>query len=51
VALTELGLASVYAGDGKDALDWARQVQRIDHARIPGWVARDGGGVLLYALT
>jgi predicted ATPase/DNA-binding CsgD family transcriptional regulator len=50
VALTELGLASVYAGDGEDALDWARQVQRIDHARIPGWVARDGGGVLLYAL-
>ena len=50
VALTELSLASVYAGDGADALEWARQVQQIDLARIPGWVARNGGGVLLYAL-
>jgi predicted ATPase/DNA-binding CsgD family transcriptional regulator len=49
-ALTELSLASVYAGDGADALEWARQVQQIDLARIPGWVARNGGGVLLYAL-
>jgi len=50
VALTELSLASVYAGDGADALEWARQVQQLDLARIPGWVARNGGGVLLYAL-
>jgi predicted ATPase/DNA-binding CsgD family transcriptional regulator len=50
MALTELSLVSVYAGDGEQALDWARQVQRIDQARIPGWVARNGAGVLLYAL-
>ncbi len=50
VALTELSLACVYAGDGEQALEWARQVQRIDRARIPGWVARNGAGVLLYAL-
>jgi predicted ATPase/DNA-binding CsgD family transcriptional regulator len=50
IALTELSLACVYAGNGADALDWARQVQRVDQARIPGWVARNGGGVLLYAL-
>ena len=50
VALTELSLASVYAGDGQDALEWAKRLQRIDQARIPGWVARDSGGVLLYAL-
>ena len=50
VALTELSLASVYAGDGQTALEWARQVQRIDQAKLPGWVVRNGAGVLLCAL-
>jgi predicted ATPase/DNA-binding CsgD family transcriptional regulator len=40
LALMDLGLAAYYTDDPENALAWARQAQRIDPARIPGWLAR-----------
>jgi DNA-binding CsgD family transcriptional regulator len=39
-ALLNLCRAGSYSGDTKNALEWARQAERIDPAAIPGWVAR-----------
>lgn len=43
LALANLSLIGSYTGDRDNALAWARQAQRIDPARIPGWIARGCG--------
>jgi predicted ATPase/DNA-binding CsgD family transcriptional regulator len=40
LALSELSLISSYAGDTGQALERARQAQRMDRASMPGWRAR-----------
>lgn len=40
MALAELSFISSYAGDTDQALQWARQAQRIDRGQMPGWHAR-----------
>jgi predicted ATPase/DNA-binding CsgD family transcriptional regulator len=40
LALFELSMISAYADDPEQALEWARQAQRIDRASMPGWRAR-----------
>ena len=37
VALAELSFISCYAGDGDQAVEWARQAQRISQDQMPGW--------------
>ena len=50
LALTNLAIATYYVGDISDALDWARQAQRIDRDRIPGVVARVRDNILALVL-
>ncbi len=50
LGLQNLFLGTYYAGDLEDALEWARQAERIDQARIPGWIARRGNDFLMLAL-
>jgi predicted ATPase/DNA-binding CsgD family transcriptional regulator len=40
MALTELSAISSYQDDHEQALERARQAQRIDHDQMPGWCAR-----------
>jgi predicted ATPase/DNA-binding CsgD family transcriptional regulator len=40
MALFELSFISAYADDAEQALEWARQAQRIDRSSMPGWRAR-----------
>ncbi len=51
VALAELSLISSYADDGDQAVEWARQAQRIDQDQIPGWSARKVKVTLPWALV
>jgi tetratricopeptide (TPR) repeat protein len=51
MALAELGFVFAYAGENEQALEWARQVQRIDHDRMPGWRARYVERVLPYVMV
>ena len=50
MALFELSVISSYADDGEQALEWARQAQRIDRASMPGWRARVIESLLPWAL-
>jgi len=50
LALAELSSAADYAGDAAAALEWARQAQRIDPARIPDWICRERDVILTTAL-
>ena len=50
MALVELSLISCYADDGDQAVEWARQAQRIDQVQMPGWTARKVELVLPWAL-
>jgi DNA-binding CsgD family transcriptional regulator len=50
LALVDLSLAAGYTDDPENELAWARQAQRIDPARIPGWVARLAGDCLTATL-
>jgi DNA-binding CsgD family transcriptional regulator/tetratricopeptide (TPR) repeat protein len=49
--LEELSSISTYAGQGEEAVEWARQALRIASDRIPGWFARRVKNVLPYALV
>jgi predicted ATPase/DNA-binding CsgD family transcriptional regulator len=51
MALTHLSLASYYDGDTENALEWARQTQRINPAVIPGRTARRCGVILANILV
>jgi predicted ATPase/DNA-binding CsgD family transcriptional regulator len=50
LALTNLGAGAYYTGNLADAMAWAREVQRIDPAGIPGWIARLSNDQLMLAL-
>jgi predicted ATPase/DNA-binding CsgD family transcriptional regulator len=50
MALFELSVISSYEDDGEQALEWARQAQRIDRASMPGWRARVIEGLLPWTL-
>ncbi len=47
----DLNVAASYTDDHENALAWARQAQRIDPARIPGWLARLSSDTLTDALS
>ena len=49
-ALFALAALAIYAGDSQANAAWARQVQRIDRAAIPGWIARQCTRLLAEAL-
>jgi len=49
-ALFALAAAAIYAGDSQAVAAWARQVQRLDRAAIPGWIARQCTRLLAEAL-
>jgi len=49
-ALFALAAAATYAGDSQAKAAWARQVQRLDRAAIPGWLARQCTRLLAEAL-
>jgi predicted ATPase/DNA-binding CsgD family transcriptional regulator len=49
-ALFCLAAVAGYAGDSQANAAWARQVQRIDRAAIPGWIARQCTRLLAEAL-
>jgi predicted ATPase/DNA-binding CsgD family transcriptional regulator len=51
MALAELSMISSYADDGDQAVEWARQAQRIDRDRMPGWCARKVEGVLPFVMV
>jgi predicted ATPase/DNA-binding CsgD family transcriptional regulator len=51
VALAELSFIYCYAGDGDQAVEWARQAQRISQDQMPGWSARKVNRVLPWALA
>jgi predicted ATPase/DNA-binding CsgD family transcriptional regulator len=51
MALAELSFISCYADDGDQAVEWARQAQRIDQEQMPGWTARKVELVLPWALV
>jgi tetratricopeptide (TPR) repeat protein len=51
MALAELSLICCYADDGDQAVEWARQAQRIDQDQMPGWRARRVKGTLPWALV
>jgi predicted ATPase/DNA-binding CsgD family transcriptional regulator len=50
LALQALCIGVYYAGDLAEAVACARQAQRIDPAGLPGWIVRQGNGVLILAL-
>ncbi len=50
LALVDLNVAASYTDDLENEVAWARQIQRIDPARIPGWLARLSDGILTTAL-
>ena len=50
-ALGELGLISSYACEDEQAMEWARQAQRIDRDQMPGWRARKVERVLPYLMV
>ena len=50
LALSNLGTGAYYTGNLADAVAWAREVQRIDPAGIPGWIARLSNDGLMLAL-
>jgi DNA-binding CsgD family transcriptional regulator len=49
-ALLWLAAVAGYSGDSQGSAAWARQVQQIDRAAIPGWIARPCIGLLATAL-
>ncbi len=49
MALTELSVISVYADDGDQAVEWARQAQRIGRDTMRGWDARIAENALIFA--
>jgi DNA-binding CsgD family transcriptional regulator len=49
-ALFALAAVASYSGDSQAHAAWARQVQRIDRAAIPGWIARQWTRLLAEAL-
>ena len=51
VSLAELSLISCYADDGDQAVEWARQAQRISQDQMPGWSVRKVEIVLPWALV
>jgi predicted ATPase/DNA-binding CsgD family transcriptional regulator len=51
MALAELSLISSYADDTDQAVEWARQAQRIDRDQMPGWCARKVEGVLPFVMV
>jgi len=51
MALQELSSVSMYADHGEDAVEWARQAQRIDRNQMPGWRARKVQSVFPWALV
>ena len=51
MALAELSLISSYADDADQAVEWARQAQRIDHDQMPGWYARKVEHTLPYVMV
>ena len=51
LALSNLGTGAYYTGNLAEAVAWAREVQRIDPAGIPGWIARlSNDGLMLILL-
>ena len=50
-ALEELSVIASYADDGEQAVEWARQAQRIDRDLMPGWRARKVEHVLPYVMV
>jgi len=50
-ALQELGLVSMYADQGEEAVEWVRQIQRIDPNLIPAWRARRVKATLPFILV
>jgi predicted ATPase/DNA-binding NarL/FixJ family response regulator len=50
-ALEALSVISSYADDDEQAVEWARQAQRIDRDLMPGWHARKVEHVLPYVMV
>ena len=50
-ALYELSCISSYEDDGERSVELAKQAQRIDRDRMPGWHARKVEGVLPYVMV
>jgi predicted ATPase/DNA-binding CsgD family transcriptional regulator len=50
LALTNLAINAYYVGEISDALNWARQAQRIDRESIPGAIARVCANILVLVL-
>jgi non-specific serine/threonine protein kinase len=48
-ALTSSAAIASYAGDGEQALEWARLAELINRDRLPGWDARDAVAGVLFA--
>jgi DNA-binding CsgD family transcriptional regulator len=51
MALGELSIISSYVDDPDQAVDWARQAQRIDRDQMPGWSARKVEHILPYVMV
>ena len=51
MALAELSTICSYADDTDQALEWARQAQRIDRDQMPGWHARKVEHLLPYVMV
>jgi hypothetical protein len=49
-SLTELSLVSLYADDGDQAVELAKQAQQLDRDRMSAWDDRQVDRVLLYVL-
>jgi predicted ATPase/DNA-binding CsgD family transcriptional regulator len=50
-ALLQLGYASLYADEGEDAVEWARQARLVNPDRLPGWCARKVWALLPWTLV
>ncbi len=50
-ALIQLGILGNYQGEYRASLAWLRQAQRVDPARVPGWLVWQGNTVLAMVLT
>jgi DNA-binding CsgD family transcriptional regulator len=50
-ALKELGAVFMYADNRVQAVEWARQAQRVDRRQMPGWRARDIERILAWPLA
>ena len=51
VVLQELSLVALYGDRSDEAVDWARQAQRVPDSQIPGWRARKVRSILPWALV